>query len=65
MKQSHGYDVWFAEERTWTARVTKPAVRGKLRHFAGKCGNFAGKYGFATSNWRLAASGALVLAALA
>ena len=24
-KRSHGYDVWFAEERTWTARVTCPA----------------------------------------
>jgi hypothetical protein len=21
-KRSHSYDVWFAEERTWTARVT-------------------------------------------
>ena len=24
-KRSHGYDVWFTEERTWTARVTCPA----------------------------------------
>ncbi len=24
-ERSHGYDVWFAEERTWTARVTCPA----------------------------------------
>ena len=24
-KRSHGYDVWFAEERTWQARVTCPA----------------------------------------
>ncbi len=24
MKRSHGYDGWFAEERTWTARVTCP-----------------------------------------
>ncbi len=25
-KQSHCYDVWFAEECTWTARVTWPAA---------------------------------------
>jgi hypothetical protein len=24
-KRSHGYDVWFAEERTWTAGLTCPA----------------------------------------
>ena len=24
-KRSHGYDVWFAEERTWPARITCPA----------------------------------------
>jgi hypothetical protein len=24
-KRSHGYNVWFAEERAWTARVTCPA----------------------------------------
>ena len=24
-KRSQGYDVWFAKERTWTARVTCPA----------------------------------------
>jgi hypothetical protein len=25
-ERSHGYDVWFAEECTWTARVTQPAL---------------------------------------
>ncbi len=39
-KRSHGYDVWFTEERTWTARSTwaapaelYPDEKGRFRVF--------------------------------
>ncbi len=63
--QSHGYDVWFAKDRTWAAQVTPPAtaklyltemghsafnnVCKKIRFLAEKCSQFAGKSCFATT----------------
>ncbi len=64
-KRSHCYDVWFAEERTWTASVTcqapaelYPGEKGHFRFLtacrkilclAEKCGTFPEKSGFTTN----------------
>ncbi len=60
-KRSHCYDVWFAEERIWAARVTWPAQAelypdekgpifgsGKILRFAKKGGLFAENSVFTT-----------------